>query len=319
MDNDTQKPENLEQRLAILEKTEKGMADNLKWGVDILKWGLGLFTLIAIAFGGFNWWTAKRNYDSDKESFEKRLTLLTQQFSTDSDKQMTELRKQTEFASLSLSNAFLSLSNNFQNQFVTLQTANSANISNAYLLVTSNIVTATVIPMQVISSNNEFRFMAFVTNVNNVLSNRDAVMNVFIQNALGLIQTNVNEHMAVSLGYGYMLRGSITMGRPKLSRGIDLANATYSYIVACRKLYEGHDEVNLQRCLLSLGGSCLPELVNKNSKSRLMLLATSYELASELKFLIADLKAGNVNRRYDDSITSLEMFLQILEGKVPPK
>jgi hypothetical protein len=48
-----------------------------------------------------------------------------------------------------------------------------------------------------------------------------------------------------------------------------------------------------------------------------MLLVTAYKLADELKLLIADLKAGNEHHRYDDSIPMLEMFLKMLEGKVP--
>jgi hypothetical protein len=173
--------------------------------------------------------------------------------------------------------------------------------------------------MQTIASNNDVRFTALITNVNEVFSNRDSSFRIEVNSALTTIQTNVTEHMAVALGEGLMLRGSITMGGSKQSRGIALASAAYTYITACLHLYKGHDEVNLQRCLSVLVGDCLPQLVSKNSKTQLMLLVTKYKLVDELKLLISDLKEGNEHRRYDDAITSLEMYLQMFEGKMSIK
>jgi hypothetical protein len=66
--NSTQDAE-LEKRLLAHEKTENRV-------FDILKWGMGIFTTIAILFIGFNWWSAKNNFDRDKEYFQSKLTLV---------------------------------------------------------------------------------------------------------------------------------------------------------------------------------------------------------------------------------------------------
>lgn len=317
MDNETQKSADLEQRLAVLEKSEKGTADNVKWGVDILKWGLGIFAAVAIASAGFNSWTANRNYERDKDAFEKRIGLVTQQFAADNDKEIIGLRKQSEVSFLSLSNSFLSLSNSFQNQFLALQAANSANISNTYLLLVSNLAAATVAPMLVIASNNEFRFMALITNVNQTLSNRDVNFSNNVDTALRRVQTNVAVKLSVAVGQSLLARGNLMTQGQKQPNGETLASTASYFMQAARLLFEGHNEVNLQRCLLALDNDCIPQLLGTQSKTKLIQLVKEYELADQLKLLIADLKAGNENGRYDDAIKHLQTYLEMFEGKLP--
>jgi hypothetical protein len=283
--------------------------------VDLLKWGLGIFATVAIAFAGFNSWNANRNYERDKEAFEKQFLLLAQQFSTNHNNELTQLRDATENSLLSLTNSLASISEELQKQFNMLRESYFENFSNAWVIM----IRSNVYGMLLVASNNDFRFNALVTNVNVTLSNRDVNFGHNIDTALRSVQTNVAENMSMALGQSLMLKGSITGGKPKQPRGNALASAAHSYIGACRNLYEGHDEVNLQRCLRLLGGTCLPQLVNKTSKAQLMLLVTEYELANELKLLIAELKAGNVNGRYNDSMTTFQMYLQVFEGKLPAK
>ena len=45
-------------------------------GLDLLKWGMGLFGSFALVFAGFNWFTARTNYERDKDYLKQQVDLL---------------------------------------------------------------------------------------------------------------------------------------------------------------------------------------------------------------------------------------------------
>ena len=313
--NHTQ-PETLDQRVQALEKSVPRTDDKLNWGLDILKWGLGVFTTVAVLFAGGNAWLAKSNYDRDEKALNARLDFLKQQLSADNDRQLSEMRRQSESFLLSLTNSFLSLSNASQNQLLTLQGINFAYMSNAFQFLATNLLATNLTIMMQIASNNDSRFKALVTNVNVVLSNSAVKLESEQNDILAQAGTNINAALAKALGAGQMLQGNMISKRLNTDKVLAEASAARSYMQACRLLYAGHDEQNLRRCLAILCDDCLQQLVRKNSNKMLQVLVPRYNLTSELKFLIADLTAGNEHQRYDDSIDKLQYYLSILEGKV---
>ena len=309
MENETKTTENLEQRLAILEKTEKGLADNLKWGVDVLKWGLGIFAAVAISFAGFNSWTANRNYERDKEAFEKRLALLTQQFTTDNDKQITELRKNTEAS-------FNSLSNSLQSQFLSLLANNSANVSNSFVLLNSNLIALAVTPMLVLSTNNEVRYETLVADLYNTLSNKSEEFYTNMSSMNDLIGTNVERTIARANGCVLMLQGNMFPGKPTIKKDVELAIAAKSLIDAVKLFFTARDELNMRHCITVLCDQCLPLLYRHMSKARLLMLDSRFHLSSKLKSTIALLSAEDGALIYPEEISKLQSQVEFLQYSI---
>ncbi len=313
--NQTQS-ETLEQRLKDVEKGHVHTEDKLNWGLDLLKWGLGIFATIALAFAGGNAWLAKSNYDRDEKALIERVAFLKEQLSAANASQMADLRRQTETSILSISNSMLSFSNSLQYAFRALETDVYGRISNAWLSIATNILATNISIMHTIASNNDARYYEVVTNLNKAMSSNRVTLDKELNEVLASTRTNVDVSLAHSMGLALMLQANMISKKLEGSKAIRDASAADSYIQACHLLYKGRDEQNLQRCLQTLHGDCLPKLIVGNSKKSLQILASRYGLSSQLKGLISELEAGDEHQRYADSIAQLKYYQEFLEGRL---
>lgn len=95
-----QKPDTID--TAGLKTQIAALENQIKHSHDVLKWGMGLFGGFAVLLVGYNWWNGKTNYDRDKASFEKTLSLAQQEMATQNEKQLTSMRVQNESNALRL-------------------------------------------------------------------------------------------------------------------------------------------------------------------------------------------------------------------------
>jgi hypothetical protein len=89
--------ENME--IATLKSQLEALKDQIKSAHDMLKWGLGLAFLIF----GFNWWTASKNSDRDRDALKQQTALLQQELGlaqrnleAQNEKQIAAIRIQVE-------------------------------------------------------------------------------------------------------------------------------------------------------------------------------------------------------------------------------
>ena len=112
--NDKAEIEALIARLTALENQVRGTNDILRLGMvtvesqgktnlETFKWALSIFTVLALAFAGFNWWSGKANYERDKETLkanaelmEKKTAVSHTEWVMTADKQLAEMRNQTQ-------------------------------------------------------------------------------------------------------------------------------------------------------------------------------------------------------------------------------
>jgi|ERR1017187_6127507 hypothetical protein len=179
--NATQDSE-LEKRLLAHEKAENRV-------FEVLKWGMGIFTTAAVLFTGFNWWSAKTNYDRDKEYFQNKLTLVQNEMSVSNDKQMSEIQKQAEAS-------FAAFSNSLQNEFLSLQQENDNKWTNLLTAMTNGMVAGFAVQDAAIDRILAQKDAQFAENVTNIVRG----VNEFISHA--------NKITAGVRGMALMLQGT---------------------------------------------------------------------------------------------------------------
>ncbi len=298
----------LEQRLLTLEK-----GDNRAF--RFVQLAMGIFVL----FIGFNWWSAKTNYDRDREYFQNRLALAQSEISSANDKQITELRKQTEFSNEKQMNeirkqadaSLISISNNLQNDFVALEHQIDEKRSNAVVAFTNSIMR--------LATNVQNGMEILITNMNKALDGSIKQNTEILNNTLTNIQGEVNKATAGARGVSLMVQSSSFLNIHGGSKQENLADGADSLLAAAHFLFLAKDEANMRRCVNILCGSCLPQLTQKASKTLLAHLDSTRHLTDKIRALVSDLESADKTGAYSDNISTLKYDSEIIQGKLPTK
>ena len=242
----------LEQRVKAIENNENRAFDSVKWGMGILFASLGAFTLIGGGLIGYNWWSAKTNYERDKESFQNRLGLIEKETALSNERQMGEIKKQSE-------SSLIAISNNLQNAFLTLEHQIDEKRSNA-IAVWSNAI-------MVMSTNMGTEFTRERTELNVVITNLFASVNAALKQNTAILNstiTNIEEAISQATaganGVSAMVQGYSLLNIRGPSKVVNLADGTTALLVAAHGLFVAKDEQKMRACVNTLCGGTLMEL-----------------------------------------------------------
>lgn len=298
----------LDQRLKVLESNESRAFESVKFG-------LTTFTLIAGLLIAHNWWSAKTNYEREKEYFQNQLALTQRESALSNDKQSAELRKQAE-------SSIIANSNNLQNAFVSLQQQNDARWTNMMAGLTNAIsVLGTGLGTNVANGlqNNITQLNVAFTNEMNAINQALKVHREALETTLTNVEARVTDAINGITGQALMLQGNSILKVPRASQNVNLAQGVSSLLEATHVLFLAKDESNLRRCLNTLRQNALLELIKKTSKAEFAHYESRLQIADKMRIVISDLEKANGTGAYEDNITGLKYYLEIIQGKLPMK
>jgi hypothetical protein len=293
--------ETVEERLRVLEKPESRM-------FEILKWGMGIFGVFAVAFAGFNWWSAKTNYERDRDYLKQQtdilaraLTLAQHELMLSNDQRIDTIRKDTQ-------NSLLSISNSLQEEFTSLLRTNELRYSNSLVNLTNAIVQLTLGITNVLSQ--------YGSNILSLVSSQETNINIFLTNAathltaqITQIDTNSAKYLYQGSGMAFMLQGNMIMSDVKKRTGREtkveisqqFQEAAESHVEAAHLLLAANEEQNLSHCLAALCDSSIPGLINNTSKEGIAhVMESKPSFVVGLTNLIFELEKSNPNGGYTD-------------------
>ena len=203
-----------------LDQRVKALENNENRGFKILKWGFGIFSLFIVFFAGFNWLSAKANYDREREDFQReredfqnRLALIEKETALSNEKQIDEIKKQSE-------SSLIAISNNLQNAFVALEHQADARRSNAVAAFTNAILLLTTNLVEQVNANLARiteEFNVTTTNINRALAGAIKQNTEILNSTVTNVQADVTKAIAGAKGVSAMVQG---FSRSEYSRAV---------------------------------------------------------------------------------------------------
>ena len=263
---------------------------------DLLKWGFTIFSGLAILFSGASWWNSKTNYDRDKDSlkqqvemFQKQLALSQQELKDSNEKKFSE--------------SFVTISNNLQSELISIMQTNdlkwlniAAAISNNGKIITTNLV---MLDATLRASNDA------------AISNAIFFMNqTFVQ-----IQTNLYQKSDKSLAFAFWNQAH---DAEKKSDALSQITAFHNYMQAAIYDFRANDENSARRAINNLATGKFQTFLEKLTKAQFKILQAQEDINSDLNILIEMLTNSNRNRIYDDELSTLKYFADVVREKLSP-
>ena len=292
----------LKQKIEVFEHRFNELDKSNSRGLDILKWGMGMFITFAIVFAsfiaGFNWWAGKTSYDKDKDFLHQQADLLSKtlvisqkELAFLNDKQLDNIRNEA-----ATNNAILSA-------------AIQKNSLDGLILLRSNLYER----FQQLSASLNDQLRLYLQTNDVVISNLMASYRLSLSNATALSEMELRKTEALALS----VRGdqySKSNDGKTLGAVYNLGIGIRSFADAALASLKANDELQLWQYMFQL--ECCLEIALSNSPPKILVSMESMGLGRNIDELIAELKASNVMSEHYGEVADLERFRKRLKGLV---